>query len=552
MRVLRTFGVLLALVAAVSCTAAGGGSPADAKPGDASTGGASAGGRSRAVDLAPYERLLPAPVSAQGGGPGYELAPGTVIRTVPGHAEVRRIGERLAEALRAPGAPPLPVADGSGGPGAGSGIVLRLDGGEGTRELGEEGYRLDSAPAAVTLTARTPAGLFHAVQTLRQLVPAAGRGTVPGGRITDRPRFAYRGAMLDIARHFFTVEQVKRYVDQLAQYKVNTLHLHLTDDQGWRLDIASWPRLAAYGGASEVGGGPGGAWTRDDYREVVRYAAERYVEVVPEIDMPGHTNAALASYAELNCDGKAPERYTGTKVGFSSLCVGKELTYAFVDDVLREVAELTPGRYLHIGGDEANATPAADYAAFMDRAQRTVAAYGKRVVAWHQLAGARPAPGAVLQWWGHDRTAAAERAKVAAAAKAGHPVILSPADHAYLDMKYDKATKPGLAWAGYVPVRRAYDWDPGAYLDGVPESSVLGVEAPLWTETVATVADLEHLAFPRVLGIAELGWSPATAHDWDRYRLRLAAQTARLDAQGIAFHRSPEVPWETPPGSRPA
>lgn len=371
----------------------------------------------------------------------------------------------------------------------------------------------------------------------------SGPGTVPGGTVTDAPRFAYRGAMVDVARHFFTVEQVKRYVDQLAQYKINTLHLHLTDDQGWRIAIDSWPRLAQYGGASEVGGGPGGHWTKDEYRDLVAYASERYVGVVPEIDMPGHVNAAQAAYAELNCDGKARERYTGIKVGFSSLCVGEERTYAFIDQVLGELAELTPGTYLHIGGDEAHSTPAADYAAFMDRAQAVVAKHGKTVVAWHQLATARPAPGAVLQYWGHDRTAAAEKAAVAAAAKAGNPVILSPADRLYLDMKYDKATKPGLAWAGYVPVRRAYDWDPGAYLTDLPESSVLGVEAPLWTETIATRGDWELMAFPRVLGLAELGWSPAATRDWTSYRLRLSAQGPRLDAQDVNFFRTPEVPW---------
>lgn len=524
-RTLAALLVLAAVPAAASCTAARGD---DARPGDEPP-----------AALAPYERLLPAPASAHAEGPGYAFGPGTVIRTGPtGDEEVRKVGELLAEQLRGPSGLPLPVVDGA----EGDGIRLRLDGA--AEDAGEEGYRLESGPGGVTLTARTPAGLFHAGQTLRQLLPVSGPGTVPGGTVTDAPRFAYRGAMLDIARHFFTVEQVKRYVDQLAQYKVNTLHLHLTDDQGWRIAIDSWPRLAQVGGAGEVGGGPGGHWTKDDYRELVAYAGERYVDVVPEIDMPGHVNAAQAAYAELNCDGKAREPYTGIKVGFSSLCVGEERTYEFIDQVLGELAELTPGTYLHIGGDEAHSTPAADYAAFMDRAQAVVAKHGKTVVAWHQLATARPAGGAVLQYWGHDRTPAPEKAAVVAAAKAGNPVILSPADRLYLDMKYDKATKPGLAWAGYVPVRKAYDWDPGSYLaGGLPESAVLGVEAPLWTETVATRLDLELLAFPRVLGLAELGWSPAAARDWDSYRLRLAAQGPRLDAQDVNYHRAPDVPW---------
>ncbi|MFG2295424.1 beta-N-acetylhexosaminidase [Streptomyces sp. NPDC048603] len=547
-RVLRTFGVLLVLAAAASCSQARG------------AGDAKSGERLAYADPPPYERLLPAPAEVRPGGPAHRLAPGTVIRTGPGDSagdeEVRQIGERLAEELRGPTGLPLPVVDDAAGGGAGSGagggdgIRLRLDTSDG--RLGEEGYRLESTAAAVTLTAHAPAGLFRGVQTLRQLVSGPDGREVPGGTVTDTPRFGYRGAMIDIARHHFTVPQVKRYVDQLAQYKINKLHVHLTDDQGWRLDIASWPRLASYGGVGGVGGGAGGHWTREEYRDFVEYAADRYIEVIPEIDMPGHTNAALASYAELNCDGRAPARYTGTKVGFSSLCVSKEITYEFIDDVLREVAELTPGRYLHIGGDEAHSTPAADYAAFMERAQAVVAKYGKTVVAWHQLAAADPAPGAVLQWWGHDRTPAAERDRVAAAARAGHPIVLSPADHAYLDMKYDKDTKPGLAWAGYVPVRRSYGWNPGAYFAGVPESAILGVEAPLWTETIATRADLEYMAFPRLLGLAELGWSPAGKLDWPAYAQRLAAHGPRLEAQQINYFRAPDVPWPAPVLPSPA
>jgi hexosaminidase len=349
--------------------------------------------------------------------------------------------------------------------------------------------------------------------------------------------------MLDVSRHFFTVDEVKRYVDRLALYKFNKLHLHLSDDQGWRIAIDSWPRLATHGGSTEVGGGPGGYYTKEQYREIVRYAASRHLEVVPEIDMPGHTNAALASYAELNCDGVAPPLYTGTDVGFSSLCVGKEVTYDFVDDVIRELAALTPGRYLHIGGDEAHSTSHADYVKFMDRVQPVVAKYGKTVVGWHQLTGATPAKGALAQYWGLDGTSAEEKAQVAKAAQSGTGIVLSPADRVYLDMKYDRTTPLGLSWAGYVEVKRSYDWDPGAYLPGVPEDAVRGVEAPLWTETIETSAHIDYMAFPRLPGVAELGWSPAATHDWEDYRTRLAAQGPRWDALGIGYYRSPQVSW---------
>ncbi|MFE2597825.1 beta-N-acetylhexosaminidase [Streptomyces sp. NPDC059396] len=503
----------------------------------------------------PLDQVVPAPERVRPGGSPYTLTSATRIladgASRTDTREARRIGSYLAGLLRPSTGYALPVTEPKGDRDARDGIRLRL--GTGDRSLGTEGYRLESGRHGVTITAREPAGLFHGVQTLRQLLPAPVekrstqrvRWTVAGGTITDTPRYAYRGAMLDVSRHFLTVDQVKLYIDQLALYKINTLHLHLSDDQGWRIAVDSWPRLATYGGSTQVGGGPGGYYTKAQYRDLVAYATSRHLEVIPEIDMPGHTNAALASYAELNCDGVAPPLYTGTSVGFSSLCVPKEVTYDFVDDVVRELAALTPGRYLHIGGDEAHATSHADYVAFMDRAQAVVGKYGKTVAGWHQITGATPAAGAVAQYWGYDATGSAERAQVAAAAKKGTRLVLSPADRVYLDMKYDRSTPLGQSWAGYTEVDRSYDWDPGTYLAGagVPESAVLGIEAPLWTETIATSDQVEYMAFPRLLGVAELGWSPAASHDWDTYKLRLAAQGPRMTALGIDYYRSPLVPW---------
>jgi hexosaminidase len=475
------------------------------------------------------------------GGTPYRITRGTRVR-VDGPAEARRVGAYLAGILRPSTGYPLPLIDHGN-----AGIRLVLARGD----FGAEGYRLHSAADGVTITASAPAGLFHGVQTLRQLLPAAvekrtvqpGPWQIAGGTIEDHPRYAYRGAMLDVARHFFTVAQVKRYIDRLALYKINELHLHLSDDQGWRIAVDSWPRLATYGGSTEVGGGAGGYYTKADYREIVRYAASRYLEVVPEVDMPGHTNAALASYAALNCDGVAPPLYTGTNVGFSSLCVPKDITYTFVDDVVRELAALTPGRHLHIGGDEAHSTSHSDYVTFMDRVQPIVAKYGKTVIGWHQLTGAHPVKGALAQYWGLDSTSAAEKAQVAEAARNGTGLILSPADRVYLDMKYTKDTRLGQDWAGLVEVKRSYDWNPGAYLPGVPADAVKGVEAPLWSETLTTSADIDYMAFPRLAGVAELGWSPAATHDWDAYKVRLAAQGPRWTALGIGFYRSPQVPW---------
>ncbi|MER6097047.1 beta-N-acetylhexosaminidase [Streptomyces sp. NPDC001728] len=536
-RIPRLVGSLLLVAAAgVGC----GEAIADSRT-DGRNGGAAA-----EPEVRPLGRIVPVPASVTPEGEPYTLTHTTRIGVDGTSRESRDVGRYLAGLLRPATGFPLPVVDEAGARG---GIRLRLDPDD--TALGDEGYRLHSAPDGLTLTAHAPAGLFRGVQTLRQQLPAAverrsvqtGPWKIAGGTITDTPRYGYRGAMLDVARHFFTVDEVKRYIDQLALYKVNTLHLHLSDDQGWRIAIDSWPRLATYGGSTEVGGGPGGYYTKEEYKEIVRYAASRYQEVIPEIDMPGHTFAALASYAELNCDGVAPPLYTGIKVGLSSLCAPKPVTYDFVDDVIREIAALTPGRYLHIGGDEAHSTSHADYVAFMDKVQPVVGKYGKKVVGWHQLTGTTPAPGALVQYWGLDRTPAAEKERVAAAARAGAGLILSPADRTYLDMKYTKDTRLGLAWAGYVEVRKSYDWNPATYLPGAPEEAVRGVEAPLWTETLATTDDLDVMAFPRLPGVAELGWSPASTHDWDTYKERLAEQAPRFRALGIDWYRSPEVPW---------
>lgn len=506
-----------------------------------------ASGEARAPAVTPLGQVVPAPLAAEAGGEGYEITAKTRIRVGKGNAEERRVAEYLAKVLRPSTGYQLPVTSDKGS----DGIRLRISAEPANKELGDEGYRVISARGSLTITSWSGAGLFHGVQTVRQQLPAAvekqtrqrGPWRIAGGTVKDKPRYGYRSTMLDVARHFFTVDQVKRYIDQAALYKMNKLHLHLSDDQGWRIAIDSWPRLATYGGSTQVGGGKGGYYTKAQYKEIVDYAASRYLEVVPEIDMPGHTNAALASYADLNCNGVAPPLYTGTEVGFSTLCAKKDVTYDFVDDVIRELAALTPGKYLHIGGDEAHSTSHEDFVAFMDKVQPIVAKYGKTVMGWHQLTGAKPAEGAVAQYWGYDRTGAAEREQVVNAAKNGTKLLLSPADRAYIDHKYTKDTPLGLSWAGYVEVQRSYDWDPATYLQGVPADAVIGVEAPLWTETLSTSAHLDYMAFPRLPGIAELGWSPAATHDWDTYKVRLAAQAPRWDALGIGYYESPQVPW---------
>lgn len=485
--------------------------------------------------------LVPLPVSARfPGGPGLTVTAATPIFIQSDDPRAVFVAEFLAGLLTTVGPVGPSVAQMASAIPPGS-IVLALDPALSTNP---EAYQLEATAAGVKLTAPSPAGLFHGVQTLRQILPPflehdAARPrpiVIPEARINDHPRFAWRGAMLDVARHFFNVAEVKRYIDLMALHKMNRLHLHLSDDQGWRIEIKSWPNLTALGSSTEVGGTVGGFYTQEDYQEIVAYAQARFIEVVPEIDMPGHTNAALASYASLNCDGKAPQPYTDIKVGFSSLCVDNERTYAFIEDVVRELAAMTPGEFIHIGGDEVKTLTAAQYAAFITRASEIVRRAGKRVIGWDEIAAVDLQPAPMVQHW---RPGTVLRDAVAR----GSRLIMSPANRAYLDMQYDPTTVLGLFWAGRIEVRDSYSWDPAAEMAGVGEASIAGVEAPLWTETLANMREVESMAFPRLAAIAEIGWSPQNQRNWEDFRLRLGGQGPRWLALGLNFYRSPQIPW---------
>jgi hexosaminidase len=407
--------------------------------------------------------------------------------------------------------------------------------------LGNEGYILTIGKKLITITANGPAGYFYGVQTLLQVLPVDGRRTgsaeISTGTIRDFPAYEYRGAMLDVSRHFFEVDDVKRYIDFLAAYKMNALHLHLSDDQGWRIEIKSWPKLTEIGGSTQVGGGEGGFYTQEDYTEIVRYAGSKFITIVPEIDMPGHTNAALASYAELNCDGNATELYTGTDVGFSTLCTDKEITYQFVDDVVREISAITPGPFFHIGGDESHVTPHDEYVYFINRVQDIVVSHGKRVIGWDEIANAKLVDNAVVQFW-------ADIKNTTMGVEQGAKVIMSPAKKAYLDMKYDTTTQLGLSWAGLIEVDTAYIWNPETYVQGVTRENILGIESPLWSETVTNMKEIEYMVFPRLPGYAEIGWTSAELRNWNDYRYRLASHGKRFEAMRINYYHSPLVPWE--------
>lgn len=489
------------------------------------------------------QSLIPMPVSVTASDSLFELTENTDIYVPQGSEEAQKVGQYLADKLNPSTGLGLEVKATAAAPAAGN-IYLTLTAADTT--LGDEGYELSITPSGLTLTAHQPAGLFRGIQTLRQALPAdiekadkqSGSWKIPTGTIRDQPTYAYRGAMLDVARHFFEVDDVKRYIDLIAAYKMNVLHLHLSDDQGWRIEIKSWPKLTSFGSKSQVGEGAGGFYTQEEYRDLVKYAQDRYIMIVPEIDMPGHTNAALASYPELNCNEKDPnpKPYNGIEVGFSTLCTSKEITYKFVDDVMRELAALTPGPYLHMGGDESHVTPMEDYIPFVERVQDIIQSHGKQMIGWDEVTNAKLKPNSIAQYW-----AKAEYAQ--SAAKQGAKVIMSPAKYAYLDMQYDSTTKYGLHWAAYIEMDSAYSWEPSTMVPGVTKDDILGVEAPIWTETIDNMDALEYMAFPRLPGIAEIGWSPKSVRNWEGYRKRLGQHGKRMEAMGIGYYPSKQIDW---------
>ena len=495
-----------------------------------------------AVPTRPVHAIIPMPSSVQiTPADTFNIDSTTTVVVASGAgAEAERIAGYLAMMLGGPlGHPARTLSPGEAMPPRS--IQLSLD--PSKTALGLEGYELVVTRSGVSLSAAQPNGLFYGVQTLRQLLPWSvehrdafnRRLRLPGARITDTPRFVWRGAMLDVSRHFIDAASVKRYIDLMAAYKLNRLHLHLADDQGWRIEIASWPNLTAHGGSTQVGGGAGGYFTKAQFSDIVAYAASRFITIVPEIDMPSHINAALASYPELNCDGTAPPLYNGTNVGFSLICVTKDTVYTFINDVVREIGALVPTPYFHMGGDEVEKLTHDPYLRFVERVQGIVTANGKQLIGWGEIAPAKLAANTIVQHWRRD-SAAIHVAR-------GGKVILSPGAKTYLDMKYDSTTVLGLRWAGLIEVRDAYDWDPGTFIPDVGEAALLGVEAPLWSETLVKLEDYEFMAFPRLIALAEVGWSPQASRAWDAFRSRLGQQGPRLGALGVNFYRSPQVPW---------
>ncbi len=437
---------------------------------------------------------------------------------------------------------------------------------------GPEGYTLTVTPGGIRLTAETPKGYFYAVQTLLQLLPPAVFGTtratganwsVPACDLLDRPRYAYRGLMLDVCRHFMPVSFVKQYIDLLAMHKMNTFHWHLTDDQGWRIEIKKYPRLTQVGGTraqtlvghyaenypQQYDGQPhGGFYTQEQIRDVVRYAAARHVTIVPEIELPGHALAALAAYPELGCT-PAKGYAVGTRWGvIRDVFCPTEKTFTFWQDVLTETMALFPGKYIHIGGDECP-KDAWKQSAFCQelirklklkdenelqsyvirRVEKFVNSKGRAIIGWDEILEGGLAPNAaVMSWRG--------TAGGIEAARQHHPVIMTPGAYCYLD-KYqaDPTTEP-LAIGGYLRLEKVYAYEPTpTELTPAEQPYILGVQGNLWTEYIQTPAQVLYMAYPRAVALAEVGWRPDGPRNFEDFATRLKTHLHRLDALGVPY-----------------
>ncbi len=431
-------------------------------------------------------------------------------------------------------------------------------------KLGNEGYRLSVTKDEVAIEAFAPAGLFYGIQSLYQLlppevertVPVAGISwTVPCVRIEDMPRFAWRGVHLDVGRHFFPKDAVKKYLDYLAMYIMNTFHWHLTEDQGWRIEIKKYPRLTETGAwrkeTTDDEVPYGGFYTQDEIREVVDYARERFITVVPEIEMPGHCLAALTSYPWLSCSGGPFQVATEWGIFYDVYCAGKDTTFEFLQDVLTEVIGLFPGAYVHIGGDEvpklrwqncvhcqarikaeglANENELQSY--FIKRIEKFLNSQGKRLVGWDEILEGGLAPNAVVMSW-RGIIGGVE------AAKSGHDVVMTPTDYCYFDYYQARYDEP-KAIGGYLPLEKVYSYEPvPPELTPQEARHILGAQANLWTEYMDNFSQVEYMLLPRMAALSEVVWSKKDQRDYQDFSRRIVPQYERLAAKEVNFRLPP-------------
>lgn len=445
----------------------------------------------------------------------------------------------------------------------------------------DEGHILEITPKYVMITGKSPQALFHGIQSLLQLFPAeitrpaALNGEIfwnlPAVSVTDAPRFQYRGMHLDVARNFFDVDFIKKYIDYLAMYKMNTLHWHLTEDQGWRIEIKKYPKLTEigakraasplYGNRNQLDGKPHGPYfyTQEEVREIVKYAADRYITIIPEIELPGHAQAALASYPQLGCTGGPYEVWSRWGISPEVFCAGKETTFQFLTDVLDEVCSLFPSTYIHIGGDECpkdrwNNCPHCQQrmqdehikdahhlqSYFIHRIEKHLNAKGRQIIGWDEILEGGLAPNAtVMSWRGVNGGIAA--------ANMGHDVVMTPTSHCYFDYyQGNPATEPE-AIGGYLPLKKVYEFEPiPASLAKDKQHHIIGAQGNMWSEYMPTEAQCEYMLMPRMIALAEVVWSDKGQKNWVDFKVRLNDQLRRLDYMGVNYRKpSPPAPLKT-------
>lgn len=513
--------------------------------------------------------VIPKPVELVMGSGSFVIDDKTKLTITPSDESTAPVTAFLAEMIRRSADVPLPVEEGSGR--GRNRIFMAVDS---SLAIGREGYTLMVTGKRVELRSPSPAGLFRGVQTLRQLMPpqveVEGGLTgevlpqVPACFITDEPRFSYRGMHLDVCRHFFTVDEVKRYLDILALHKFNTFHWHLTDDQGWRIEIKKYPELTATGSQRKEtltghGGRPpftydgkphGGYYSQEEAREIVRYAAERYITVIPEIEMPGHAVAALASYPWLSCTGNKIEVQTRWGVMEDVFCAGRDTVFAFLEGVHDEVMEIFPSEYIHIGGDECPKTRWEKCSAcqqrireeslsdehelqswFITRIEKYLNSHGRKIIGWDEILEGGLAPDATVMSWRGIRGGIE-------AARMGHDAIMTPTTHAYLDYYQGEPAGEPLAIGGYLPLERVYSFEPlPDELNADEQKHILGLQGNLWTEYISTMSYLEYMTFPRAFAIAETAWTPYLKKDFEEFLARLDVLKERYDLMHVNYFR---------------
>jgi hexosaminidase len=501
--------------------------------------------------------VSPTPAEMTTGEGNFSLNKGVVF--VAADADVKKVAEFFAARIAASTGFTLPVADSK--PSSGY-IALSLDPATG---LGDEGYALDVTPEAIEIRATTAKGAFYAMQTVMQLLPAEieshtpvrGVWTIPAVTIRDTPRFAYRGMHLDVCRHFVDVDFVKKQLDLLAMFKINTFHWHLTDDQGWRIEIKKYPRLTEVGSRRIEGeGNEYGPWfyTQDQVREVVAYARERFIEVIPEIELPGHAVAAIHAYPELSCRGEQIPVRNIWGVANDVFCAGNEQVFTFLEDVIGEVIPLFESQYFHIGGDECpkgrweecpkcqalirelglkddahNSAEMKLQSWFVQRIGKFLEQHNKKMIGWDEILEGGLAPSAIVMSWRGEQGGIE-------AANMEHDVIMTPGEWMYLDKYQGDSELQPVTIGGYLPLAKVYGYDPlPATLPVDKHHHILGAQSNIWTEYKYTGEGMEHDIWPRIIATAELTWTPLARKNYADFERRLDNQRVRLDMHGVNY-----------------